>query len=53
MVRARGVADVTRTLDDNAAATAWTRGRDLAFDDAMARARVLADQAAATPAQAD
>jgi predicted ATPase/class 3 adenylate cyclase len=53
IVREHGVADVTRTLDDNAAATAWTRGRDLAFEDAMARARALADQAAATPAPAD
>ena len=42
IVRERGVADVTRALDDEAAASAWTRGRDLAFEDAMARARALA-----------
>ena len=39
IVRERGVADITRALDDGAAATAWTRGRELAFEDAMARAR--------------
>ena len=45
IVRERGVADVTRALDDDASATAWTRGRDLAFEDAMARARALAGRA--------
>ncbi len=44
IVRERGVADVTRALDDNAAATAWTRGRALAFEDAMARARAIAER---------
>ena len=39
IVRERGVADITRALDDDAAATAWARGRELAFEDAMARAR--------------
>ena len=39
IVRERGVADITRALDDAAAATAWARGRELAFEDAMARAR--------------
>jgi predicted ATPase/class 3 adenylate cyclase len=48
IVRERGVADITRALDDNAAATAWTRGRDLAFEDAMARARALAERAVVT-----
>ncbi len=43
IVRERGVAGVTRDLDDEAAARAWTRGRDLAYEDAMARARELAD----------
>ena len=46
IVRERGVADVTRALDDDAAATAWTRGRELAFEDAMARARGVASRAA-------
>ena len=53
IVRERGVADVTRALDDDAAARAWTRGRDLAFEDAMARARALAERAVATPIPAD
>ena len=44
IVRERGVADVTRALDDDAAATAWARGRELAFEDAMARARALAER---------
>ena len=49
IVRERGAADVTRALDAGAAAAAWTRGRDLAFEDAMARARALA---VVTPAPA-
>jgi predicted ATPase/class 3 adenylate cyclase len=53
IVRERGVADVTRALDDDAAATAWTRGRDLAFEDAMARARAIAERAVLTPIPAD
>ena len=48
IVRERGVADVTRALDDEAAARAWKRGRDLAFEDAMARARALAREEQAT-----
>ena len=44
IVRERGVADVTRTLDAEASATAWTLGRELAYEDAMARARALAER---------
>ena len=47
IVRERGVADITRALDDAAAATAWPRGRELAFEDAMARARALATRGSA------
>lgn len=39
IVRERGIADVTHALDDDAATAAWTRGRNLAFEDAMAQAR--------------
>jgi hypothetical protein len=53
IVRERVVADVTSALDDDAAATAWARGRDLAFEDAMARARALAEQPVVTPVPAD
>jgi hypothetical protein len=53
IVRERCVADVTRALDDDAAATAWQRGRDLAFEDAMTRARALVEPSLVTPAPAD
>ena len=39
IVRERGVADITRALDNAAASTAWARGRELTFEDAMTRAR--------------
>jgi hypothetical protein len=42
IVRERGIAEITRALDGAAVASAWTRGRDLAFEDAMARAREVA-----------
>ncbi len=38
IVRERGAAEVARALDAEASATAWARGRDLAYEDAMARA---------------
>jgi hypothetical protein len=48
IVRERGVGAVKAALDEQAAATAWEHGRQLGFEDAMARARALADQPAST-----
>jgi predicted ATPase/class 3 adenylate cyclase len=42
IVRERGVSAVKAALDTETAATAWKRGRELGFEDAMARARALA-----------
>jgi predicted ATPase/class 3 adenylate cyclase len=42
IVREQGVSAVKAALDAAPAATAWKRGRELGFDDAMARARALA-----------
>ena len=53
IVRERGIAAITNTLDDDAASTARTRGRDLTYEDAMARARTLNERAGVTPAPAD
>ena len=47
IVRERGVADITEALDADAAATAWQRGRDLTFEDAMAHALALATRGSA------
>jgi predicted ATPase len=48
IVRERGVGDVQAALDDHTAATAWARGRELGFEDAMARARAIAGLPAPT-----
>ncbi|HEX2102908.1 MAG TPA: hypothetical protein VHF51_04615 [Solirubrobacteraceae bacterium] len=48
IVRERGVAAVRAALEHDALAGAWERGRDLGFEDAMARARALAERPTST-----
>jgi predicted ATPase/class 3 adenylate cyclase len=48
IVRERGVSAVKAALDIETAATAWKRGRELGFEEAMARARALTDPAIPT-----
>jgi hypothetical protein len=48
IVRERGIGAVKAALQPDTAARAWHRGRELGFEDAMARAHAFVSQPAST-----